>query len=84
MRLPVYFLPLAREDAAPAHPRQVLARMRLDLSKPVLSAQFSPTDDMLLAVLTPNSVSQLRLDPDSDILRQMPAPPVRGTGALGG
>eukprot|EP00198_Chlamydomonas_reinhardtii_P006316 XP_001695652.1 flagellar/basal body protein [Chlamydomonas reinhardtii] len=54
---------------------KVLARMRLDLSKPVLSAQFSPTDDMLLAVLTPNSVSQLRLDPDSDILRQMPAPP---------
>ncbi len=54
--------------------------MRLDLSKPVLSAQFSPTDDMLLAVLTPNSVTQLRLDPDSDTLRQMPAPPVRGAG----
>ncbi|KAG2439922.1 hypothetical protein HXX76_004041 [Chlamydomonas incerta] len=54
---------------------KVLARMRLDLNKPVLSAQFSPTDDMLLAVLTPNSVTQLRLDPDSDMLRQMAAPP---------
>ncbi|GFR41958.1 hypothetical protein Agub_g2755, partial [Astrephomene gubernaculifera] len=54
---------------------KVLASLRLDLPPPLLSALFSPVDDMLLAVLGPTQVAQYRLDLDHDTLKLTAAPP---------
>jgi hypothetical protein len=43
------------------HLLQVLASMRVELPRPVLSARFCPGDDLLLALLSPSALATYRL-----------------------
>ncbi|GLC77526.1 WD repeat-containing protein 49 [Pleodorina starrii] len=52
---------------------KVLASHRME-SRPVLSARFSPVDDLLLAVMSPTSLCQYRLDLDREVLSVTAAP----------
>lgn len=61
---------------------QVLASLRLDSR--VVCARFSPFDDLLLAVATPTSLGQYRMDVEHDTLKQVAAPPVGGRMGLPG
>ncbi len=61
---------------------QVLASLRLDSR--VVCARFSPFDDLLLAVATPTSLGQYRMDVEHDTLKQVAAPPVGSRWGLPG
>ncbi|EFJ40424.1 hypothetical protein VOLCADRAFT_99792 [Volvox carteri f. nagariensis] len=53
---------------------KVLAAHRME-SRPILTARFSPVDDLLLAVLTPTSVLQYRMHLDREVFTMLASPP---------